>query len=191
MHRTILPFLPIFLFVVLCVSVLAPHRVEAIVAVVPLAAVSLVEVFMAVLLFVLIPASLAGIIIRLLGGRRDGVGQWRITFGALVGVFLKYLSYHALLLAGSLAIFGFSRSTPGHDFFAVDTGVSVALIVYLAALAVFAPYVVYGVRRLRDARARAPSAGLHLRLFVWNIVCVLALQYLFVWVEPYLMQGTL
>jgi hypothetical protein len=168
---TISLFLSVF---VLLTILLLPLQAEAIVAIVPLATVTVVQVFVMIFLFILIPAALLGVIIRLLGGKKDARGKWQISFSNLASTFIVYLLYHSVLIGGLLVFVGAPTKQGEASIF--STPILIAFL-YIVLVSIFGPYITYFIRKIRYRNVFRPSLGLHVRLLIWNILFVFLLQY--------------
>ncbi|MEI7741458.1 MAG: hypothetical protein WCJ29_03045 [bacterium] len=151
--------------------------------------IGLVNVFIAIFFFVCFPVALVGVVMRLLGYKKEGNGiGWKWNLKEAFLRFLKYLLYHAALFGGWLLTLSFidwqtftGSMGPGRYDNSLLAG-SLALIAgqyflfafYTLLWAAVGPYMVYYWRNLRKIPTFKPSLGAHVRLALWNVIIFVA-----------------
>ena len=135
-------------------------------------------------IFILIPASLIGGILRLIGYRFDPQSKgWKLDLKQAIGKLLKYFFYHLLLLFGwttFVANAGFySDELRQLSFFQllfiIIDNKWFAFAVYTFIFAVAGTYLMYFYNLLIKKQTFKPTIFQILRLFIWNIVFFLIL----------------
>ncbi len=154
-------------------------QVQALVVAFPvILSVSLFQLIVVLFLFLFVPVSLFGGLIRLIGYRYQGDGTWRLDLGRLLLNIAKYLIYHLLLFGhwfGLLKLItskayltldpnNFSHTTPfllGNQLWLFG--------LYVLMWVVIIPNLVYWWKTRRGKIVFKPSLGVYSRLLVWNI----------------------
>ena len=147
------------------------------------AGIGILQIFIALFLFLFIPIALIGMILRLLGFKKEGEGEgWRWNLKQAFSRFLKYLLYHVGLfglwliilqaLTGSPYItpnrYGYGQN-PFESTQLLINGYLILFLIYAVACAFLGPYIVYLGHKMRGKPTFKPSLGSHGRLALWNI----------------------
>lgn len=154
-----------------------------IVAPIAFAGIGILQIFIALFLFLFIPIAFIGMILRLLGFKKEGEGEgWRWNLKQAFSRFLKYLLYHVGIFGLWLIILqgltGSSYITPnryGYGRNLLDStqllisGYLILFLIYSIAWAFAGPYFVYLWHKMRGKLTFKPSFGSHARLALWNI----------------------
>lgn len=146
--------------------------------------IGILQIFIALFLFLFIPIAFIGMILRLLGFKKEGEGEgWRWNLKQAFSRFLKYLLYYVGLfglwlvilqgLTGSSYItpnrYGYGAQNPLQSAQLLINGYLILFLIYAIAWAFIGPYLVYLWHKMRDKPTFKPSFGSHARLALWNI----------------------
>lgn len=153
------------------------------------AGIGILQIFIALFLFLFIPIAFIGMILRLLGFKKEGEGEgWRWNLKQALFRFLKYLLYHIGLfglwliilqdLTGSSYIdpdpYGYGAQNPLQSaqllINVLINGYLILFLIYAIAWAFVGPYIVYLWHKMRGKPTFKPSFGSHGRLALWNIL---------------------
>lgn len=143
-----------------------------------MAGIGLLQIFIILFLFLFIPIAFIGMILRLLGFRKEGKGGgWRWNLKQSLFRFVKYLLYHVGLFGLWFIILGITMD--GYiDFYYTDLsesyllftgGYLITFLIYAIVWSLVGPYLVYLWHQLRGIPTFKPSLGLYIRLALWNI----------------------
>ena len=147
------------------------------------AGIGVLQIFIALFLFLFIPIAFIGMILRLLGFKKEGEGEgWRWNLKQAFSRFLKYLLYHVGLFGLWLIILqglmGSSYITPNRYGYGQNplestqlfiNGYLILFLIYAVIWAFLDPYLVYLWHKMRGKPTFKPSLGSHIRLALWNI----------------------
>lgn len=148
-----------------------------------MAGIGLLQIFILFFLFLFIPIAFIGMILRLLGFKKEGEGEgWRWNLKQALFRFVKYLLYHAGLFGlwfiflkiavGDYFIYA-SRYDYRGDLFELSPsligGHLFLFLIYAIAWAFIGPYVIYFWHQLNKTPTFKPSLGSHIRLALWNV----------------------
>lgn len=154
------------------------------VPIVAFAGIGILQIFIALFLFLFIPIAFIGMILRLLGFKKEGEGEgWRWNLKQALSRFLKYLLYHIGLfglwliilqgLTGSSYItpnrYGYGAQNPLQSAQLLINGYLILFLIYAVAWAFIGPYLVFLWHKMRGKPTFKPSLGSHGRLALWNI----------------------
>ena len=149
------------------------------------AGIGILQIFIALFLFLFIPIAFIGMILRLLGFKKEGEGEgWRWNLKQAFSRFLKYLLYHVGLfglwliilqgLTGSSYItpdrYGYGAQNPLQSAQLLINGYLILFLIYAVAWAFIGPYIVYLWHKMSGKPTFKPSLGSHGRLVLWNIL---------------------
>lgn len=150
------------------------------------AGIGILQIFIVLFLFLFIPIAFIGMILRLLGFKKEGEGEgWRWNLKQAFSRFLKYLLYHVGLFGLWLIILqcltGSSYITPNRYGYGgaqnplqsaqlFINGYLILFLIYAVAWAFIGPYLVYLWHKMRGKPTFKPSLGSHGRLVPWNIL---------------------
>ena len=171
----------------------AQNLVAPAVPLVAFAGIGILQIFIALFLFLFIPIAFIGMILRLLGFKKEGEGEgWRWNIKQAFSRFLKYLLYHiglfGLWLIILQALTGSSYITPNHYGYGQNlfestqlfiNGYLILFLIYAVAWAFLGPYIAYFWHKMRGKPTFKPSLGSHGRLALWNIFIFFSVGFAF------------
>lgn len=143
-----------------------------------MAGIGLLQIFIILFLFLFIPIAFIGMILRLLGFKKEGKGEgWRWNLKQALFRFVKYFLYHIGLFGLWFIILGIA--TDGYTYFyytdlskpylSLTGGYLITFLIYAIVWSLVGPYLVYLWHQLRKTPTFKPSLGLCIRLALWNV----------------------
>lgn len=155
-----------------------------------MAGIGLLQIFIILFLFLFIPIAFIGMILRLLGFKKEGKGEsWRWNLKQALFRFAKYFLYHAglfglwfiflIILTGSSDLRIDDHYDPWDPALFLINGHLLTFLIYAFTWASVGPYIVYFWNQWRKTPTFKPSLGSYIRLALWNIFIFLVAGVIF------------